>query len=208
MKIELAEGQKCFVTSDHHFGHENIIGYTDRPYSSILSMDRDYARKWNKVVRPGDLVFHLGDFTLNDGEFARQMFSGLRGLIYVLSNPDHHDKRWQPVWSEFAYNALGMSSLDRQPVILLPPLITLTFPQMPNEAGYPTAVVLCHYPLEQWDRSHHESFHFHGHVHEDGYLTHIRKRMNVGVDFWQGYPVGMKSAMKAAEFSWPEKELL
>jgi hypothetical protein len=41
-------------------------------------------------------------------------------------------------------------------------------------------VVMCHYPFQEWDRSHYGSVHFHGHAH--GALTKIANRLDVGAD--------------------------
>ena len=53
-----------FVTADHHFGHANIIEYTNRPFASVEEMDAALIAAWNERVTDYDLVYHLGDFTL------------------------------------------------------------------------------------------------------------------------------------------------
>lgn len=57
-----------WLTSDTHFGHENIIRYCSRSYASLREMDYDMARRWNERVGPADLVYHLGDFAMGDPE--------------------------------------------------------------------------------------------------------------------------------------------
>ena len=49
-------------------------------------------------------------------------------------------------------------------------------------------VVLMHYPLEVWERSHYGSYHLHGHVHTRS-LNDISNRFNVGVDVNNYEPV-------------------
>ena len=34
----------------------------ERPFASLAEMDDALIRRWNEVVRPGDTVWHLGDF--------------------------------------------------------------------------------------------------------------------------------------------------
>lgn len=53
-----------FMTSDHHFGHKNILEYEKeaRPFSSLEEMHEVLIDRWNNVVKPNDVVYHLGDF--------------------------------------------------------------------------------------------------------------------------------------------------
>ena len=50
-----------WLTSDTHFFHENIIKYCGRPFSCAEEMNEVLVQNWNKVVKPGDKVYHLGD---------------------------------------------------------------------------------------------------------------------------------------------------
>ena len=51
-----------FFTSDTHFGHENILKFCNRPFSSIEDHDLALINNWNSVIGNDDTVFHLGDF--------------------------------------------------------------------------------------------------------------------------------------------------
>ena len=55
-----------FFTSDHHFGHQNILEYLlkkeSRPFSCLEEMHEVMIERWNSVVRCNDIVYHLGDF--------------------------------------------------------------------------------------------------------------------------------------------------
>lgn len=129
-----------WFTSDHHFGHENIIEYAGRLFENVEKMDEALIGSWNMVVAPGDIVYHLGDFTL--GKEANKYFSRLHGHIKVLDNPWHHDKRWLKY---------------RYPYVeIVDPIVVLERPHV---------IVLCHYPFAEWDRKHHGSWHLHGHSH-------------------------------------------
>ena len=52
---------KKFYISDLHFGHTNCLAFDNRPFSTIAEHDAELIRRWNSVVRPGDIVYILGD---------------------------------------------------------------------------------------------------------------------------------------------------
>lgn len=51
---------KWFI-SDTHFFHDNIIAYCGRPFANAEVMNECLVENWNKVVKPNDKVYHLGD---------------------------------------------------------------------------------------------------------------------------------------------------
>lgn len=53
-----------YFTSDQHYWHNNVIRYCGRPHTSVEEMNEDMVLKWNQIVRPGDRVYVLGDFSL------------------------------------------------------------------------------------------------------------------------------------------------
>ncbi len=54
---------KTFFISDTHFSHENILKFEPhyRPFDTIEEHDQELIKRWNSVVRPNDIVYHLGD---------------------------------------------------------------------------------------------------------------------------------------------------
>ena len=51
-----------WFTSDTHFTHEKTRIKAARPFDNIGEMDREIIKQWNKIVKPNDIVYHLGDF--------------------------------------------------------------------------------------------------------------------------------------------------
>ena len=155
-----------FFTSDQHFGHTNVIKYTKRPFQSVEEMDQELINKWNEKVSKNDIVYHLSDFTLGNVALAKKYFIQLNGIISVLSNPWHHDKRWLSYKEEY-YS-------KNHPVKLLPPMIVLEEFEVP--------IVLCHYPLAEWDRKHYGSWHLHAHSHGNYIYPNGSLAYDVGID--------------------------
>jgi len=202
----LVRGAECLKhfslqTSTDYFGHKNIIKYCNRPFSSAKEMDEALIANHNRVVEEDDVVYMLGDFTLENLDRAKKYFKRLNGHIYILSNAWHHDKRWiVPLikrdgatgWHERYTSLLTSSGF----VILLQPIHIL---KIENQV-----VALSHYPQAYWDRKHHGSWHLHGHSHgthgKDGFSEDLK--IDVGVDCFNYTPVeweNLKQIFKLAK---------
>lgn len=55
-----------WFTSDTHFGHEKVLTFeqSTRNFANIEEHDEELIRRWNYLVRPKDIVWHLGDVYL------------------------------------------------------------------------------------------------------------------------------------------------
>jgi calcineurin-like phosphoesterase family protein len=151
-----------WFTSDHHFGHARIIELANRPFSCVQEMDEVMRERWNSIVRPGDTVFHLGDFAFADHETYLQRLNGQKRL--TLGNHDHKNR---------VRKAKGWNTIDS--------LLHVTVADIP--------LVLCHYALRVWNRSHHGAIHLYGHSH--GNLPGDSQSCDVGVDCWSFAPVSL-----------------
>ena len=160
-----------WLTGDQHFGHFNAIAYCNRPWSTVDEMDNSLINAWNTVVKPDDLIYHLGDFTLGNRFEAERLFRELNGCIRVLDYPWHHDKRWLHRQS---YISASLNAVYYENSIVIIEEVDS------NVEGHGIPAILCHYAFEIWDRRHYGSLHFHGHSH--GMLPHIPNRLDAGVD--------------------------
>lgn len=84
---------ETFFISDTHFSHNNLIsaekyGYSMRPeFSCIEEMDECMVANWNRVVTNKDIVYHLGDITMNKRYLG--FLDRLQGIKYlVMGNHD------------------------------------------------------------------------------------------------------------------------
>lgn len=82
-----------FFTSDLHFCHNKEFLYVPRGFTNIQDMNEALVENWNKVVKPNDEVYNLGDFALNDIEAAIQYINRLNGTIrWIYGNHDTEKK--------------------------------------------------------------------------------------------------------------------
>jgi len=80
-----------YVISDSHFNHWNINRYTKRRFSNLEQMNSTLIGKWNKVVRPNDIIINVGDviFTKGESEEIKKVIKKLNGRkILVMGNHD------------------------------------------------------------------------------------------------------------------------
>jgi calcineurin-like phosphoesterase family protein len=150
-----------YVTGDTHFGHQKMVD--TRGFSSKEEMDEEMIRRWNEVVKPEDMVYHLGDFAFNKKH--QYYLDKLNGHIHLIMG--NHDEDF----SNSYMNKLSFVSVSSMKYI--------------RHGDH--KIHLLHYPMESWRKSHHGSFHFHGHTH--GSTKPRGRRIDAGVDCWDLRPV-------------------
>lgn len=187
--------ETTFFTADNHFGHENIIKFANRPFTSVEEMDEAMIERWNKVVPPNGTVYHLGDFTLGGPDTASRYLSRLNGRIIFLHTYWHHDVRW--------IDHGPYQSAQGVHIELIPPLEVLEL--QINGRQHPLAITLCHYPLAVWDRKHYGAWHLHGHSHGQYKYQDVDYAFDVGVDCWNFTPLSFGGVLETMySFGWVE----
>ena len=136
-----------FFTSDHHFGHRNIIRYANRPFSSVEEMNEVMIERWNEKVQPQDVVYHLGDFALCSQNETAAILDRLNGQIRLIKG--NHEGAALSVAKRFNW---------------IKDYYELKVPDEKARHGR-HLVVLCHYAFRVWRFHHHGSFHLYGHSH-------------------------------------------
>lgn len=101
---------KYYVISDTHFGHENIIRYCNRPFSSVEEMDKTLIKNWNQTVSNKDIVLHLGDVGLCKKDYLAEIISKLNGKkILIKGNHDNFNDQF--------YRDAGFSYVSQYPIL-------------------------------------------------------------------------------------------
>lgn len=152
--------QKIWFTSDNHFGHKNILKFQAEA-GTRLGQDADemnelMIKQWNSQVAFSDKVYCLGDFSFMNAERTEKVLQRLNGQIHLIrGNHDH--------WIDDNTSKYFESIDDYKEITI---------------EG--KKVVMFHFPIFEWNRMHHGSYHLFGHVH--GSQTIPGRAIDVGID--------------------------
>lgn len=177
-----------WFTSDTHYGHKNICKgtteWTDtsgcRPFDSLDEMNATIVENINKVVKRGDTLIHMGDWSFGGKEniykFRQQL--NCEDILLILGNHDHHIRNMVP---HGTHKTLFTDVQELK--------ITSIFGKM---------MTLCHYPMRVWDKGYAGAWMLYGHCHGslddkkpqfpeptwagDNYYMKNSKSMDVGID--------------------------
>ena len=85
-----------YYIADYHFGHANVLGFDHRPFNDVQEMEEVLVANWNAAVKPGDIVYILGDFcwSKKPEEWIR-ILSRLPG-DKVLIRGNHDPEKYTP----------------------------------------------------------------------------------------------------------------
>lgn len=129
--------KNTYIITDTHFDHKGLIDLVGRP----KDFEKKIIKHWQKTVKPGDTIIHLGDVALGRDAEAHEHIKGLPGRkILVRGN---HDKR-----SDHWYETHGWDFVCESIVL--------------DRFGH--RVALSHRPLPN-DSLHNIRFNIHGHTH-------------------------------------------
>lgn len=167
-----------YLISDHHFTHDNIIGYCDRPFTSVGEMHDVLLSRFHETVDPDDTLYHLGDvaMAMRDGEKTGEWLGRLSDSAVLVRG--NHDA------------ALDPEAVD-YPVVSACVL----------EAG-DYRFFCTHRPEdtpEWWDGWVLHGHHHNNHPKEYPFVRTDEKRVNVGVELLDYRPVALPSIVRLLE---------
>lgn len=167
-----------WFTSDTHFYHYRCIEYCNRPFKTVEEMNEVLISNWNFCVKPGDLIYHLGDFGWKNCESIIRRLNGQKFLIE--GSHDAEGKRLKKYWCQIT--PIKIIKIENQ------------------------FVVMSHTAMRVWERSHYGSWHLFGHSH--GMLESYGKSFDVGVDAHDYFPWSwdeVKAKMSGLEDNFNDK---
>lgn len=107
-----------FLISDTHYGHRAATeqftredGSKLRDFNSVEECDEFQVEQWNRVVRPSDKVYHLGDVVMPKNHRSLQILSRLNGQKVLIKG--NHDELKPSKYLEYFKDIRGSHMLDR-----------------------------------------------------------------------------------------------
>lgn len=165
--------KNIWFTSDFHWCHKNILSYDKRPFTDINVHDETIFENLIATVKPGDDLYYLGDLgwfktkedlkKVTDWLFKLRAFRKVN-LFFIKGNHDHKE-------TIKIYQDVGTYLGEQKRVSI---------------GG--TDVILNHFPMRSWNRSHHGSFHLYGHHHGDIEHTPWGRSMDVAINLNNYFP--------------------
>ncbi len=191
-----------WFTSDTHHSHKNIcIGVSEwddkeqscRNFQTLEEMNELIVNNINKYVKEDDILYHLGDWSFGGIEniWKFRKLINCKNIYLVPGNHDHHIKS-NKILPNCIIRTFNLNSKD---------VFTEVLPELTKITIDKKEVILCHFPLEEWENMDRGSIHLHGHSHHTKDYTDLNmytKRMDVGMDWEEFRP-----------YSWEEiKEIM
>lgn len=170
LNLKKLQHDKVWFTSDPHFNHTNIIKYCKRPFDNVEDMNQVLIDNWNMVVDHDDLIICCGDFSLGSSKDAINVLKKLNGHKLLIRG--NHEK--SVLNSREAMDFFDGGVYDLLEVTILDEEVSDGFQD----------IILCHYPMVVWDKSHRGSWQLFGHVHGmlDGDKRLSPNQIDIGVD--------------------------
>jgi calcineurin-like phosphoesterase family protein len=165
-----------YFIADTHFSHSNICRGTSqwsavnttRPFETLEAMNDYIIRAINRVVKPNDILYHLGDFAFGNKDEIPALRARIacQDVRLIMGN---HDRRYVRKRPELFECFQDIDSYD--------------------EIRYNKLLIsMCHYPLGSWNEIGKGGINLHGHCH-NRYTRTVGRQMDVGVDalYHNGY---------------------
>lgn len=193
----LYSGKKVFFSSDLHLNHNpswEIPIWKQRGFNSVQEMNDGIIKSINDTVNYDDVLFLLGDFTLN---CKPEQFHNLRGRINcqnILTLFGNHPSPILSIYKDFIVNQFGDGFKNLHIYPLTVANVTI-FGHYAEAIVDNQLIILQHFPLSIWEEQKRGAWHLTGHSHggfEDTLptTTNTGKILDVGWDVFRK-PVSM-----------------
>ena len=200
-----------WFSSDWHYWHKNMT-YGEsvwpdkenktRHFKTTAEMSRALVESINKYVMQDDEIYFLGDFAFSGMENIYNFWKQLncKNIHFIPGNHDQHIKKNKRLpncsfegadFVDWTPQNDGMNVEAQDLFDMLPELTTITYNKQ--------LIVLCHYPIDEWEDMGHGSIMLHGHCHHQIDSCEINtkhRRMDVGIDWKEFRPYSIDEVVQ------------
>lgn len=162
--------------ADLHLGHYNILRYCNRPFYNTYEMNEALITNWNQKVTNDDIVYFLGDFSMNHNVIPNFLPRLNRKKIILVSG--NHDKpfgiranKWDQVYIDY-----GFDEIYRLPIVMEFNGVSLVLSHFPYDNKDPRFTDYIPKDAGLW------CLHGHRHSSPDKFLNRELRTIDVGVD--------------------------
>lgn len=159
-----------YFISDLHFGHANIIPFSSRPFGTTAEMDKVIIERWNNKVKENDTVYILGDVSFYKKKDTKRILAGLNGNKILIKGNHDDDVPKECFMYVKDYHEIKLQGTGEK-------------------------IVLCHYPILEWDGYFRCVKHFYGHVHNTR-IIELPNCYNVGADILNFEPCTVEEVIE------------
>jgi calcineurin-like phosphoesterase family protein len=157
-------------------------------------MNEAIVERWNKVVKPEDIVYHLGDTMLSNNEIGIECMKQLNGQIFIIWGNHDSDNRKNLLFQECKNLCGGWYAYQIK--------------------HGKQSIYLSHYPTltANFDEKHFSQhvINFHGHTHQkNNWINPCNPfTYHVGMDSHNCTPINIEEAINDVKQRWREIEQL
>lgn len=171
--------------SDPHFGHENIIKHSQRPFADARHMEREFVTRYNDRVNEDDTVLWCGDCFFTGQDVAAKILGKLKGRkALVIGNHDRSVQWMLSVGFEFVATEMVLHIADRVVRVSHYPYWFKSDADDPRDGRF----------KERRPTRRDGEVLIHGHTHSK--KQRIGNMVHVGVDAWDYAPVSFAEVEK------------
>lgn len=164
------EKSNLYFWSDIHFGHNNIIKYSNRPFSSKEEMNQVMIENYKKTITDNDVVVWGGDIGFMTPPQINALVKPLPGKkILIIGNHDFHRK---------STNLYEFDCFDE---------IHTCLPLSYDNIEF----LITHYPLVNVPQN---CYNIHGHIHTE--LINDGKHLNMCVEHTNYAPKSLENFVR------------
>jgi len=190
LKINKDEINDYFVSSDHHYGHYNVIKYCNRPFNYIQEMEYNLTKNWNDTLSTKSNLIYNGDFLMNPKYYKILLELNFNKIYFILGNHDNKNKL-QKLIDEYNLNIEIFKNLtiefDNKQYF---------FTHFPYNCSdlVPSIIGHVHYKYKKLNIGDTINGYLRSEKRD---IVKILKQpiLNVGIDVWDYYPVSLKECI-------------